>query len=882
MFLSEGNGLQGMQQNIRGFPETTLEERSRLLTSLIGREQAVAVACSLLTRSEVRLLTLTGTGGVGKTRLALAVGARLQEKFFDGMCFVPLATTRDPERVIPSIAQALGLQTGSRPIFEFVQEFLSTRELLLVLDNFEQVLESAPLLTTLLLSCPRVRIVVTSRERLRVDGEHEFPVLPLTLPDVEVEDKPVELAANPAVTLFLQRAQAIQPAFRLTEANARTIADICIRLDGLPLAIELAAARIKLLSPHALLSRLAHRLQVLTTGAHNAPLRQRTLRQTIRWSYDLLSQEEQLLFRRLSVFLGGCTLEAVEALYTALQENPAGVLDGLTSLLDKSLIQRNEQEDGEARMQMLETIREFALECLQASDEWEQVRRAHAHYYLTWAEASRKMLFGGEQDALINRYVQEQWNWRSAMHLLMEQGDTETALQLAGGLSIFWLVWGYSFDQIYLIEGKDFLEQLLHTPSPRATRAYAWALSVYGGILALLRDLDHSEMLCRQGLALMREVGDIQYIIASLWMLLLPLITRDDFKAARVVVEEAVSLARTHDETFSDWGATWLLGYSLHRAGYIALWQGRYAEARRWLEETVTLCTQVGERFYLLWSMLLLGEADFFEGKDQEASDRLEPVMGLYRGVQFRTQLAESLGFLGMLSLRRGDVERARAQLTENLQIRKDVGDEQGIAWAEIWLARAEAAQQNGERARDLLLDGLNRTIQAHGRMYTTIGLEELGRVAALLSKPGWAARLFGAAEALREAMEAPLPPAERPAYDQQVAAVRAALGAARFRTAWAQGRNMTPQQVCSEQETEPASVSPPLHTEDEARAQGLTRRELDVLRLLAQGLTNAQIAEALIVERVTVNGYVRSLYSKLAVTSRAAATRYALEHHLV
>lgn len=871
-----------MQQKIRGFLESSLEERSRLLTSLIGREQAVAVACSLLSRPEVRLLTLTGMGGVGKTRLALAVGARLQEAFADGMCFVPLATTHDPERVIPSIAQALGLQMGNRPIFESLQEFLSAMELLLVLDNFEQVLEAAPFLTTLLISCPHVCILVTSRERLRVDGEHEFPVPPLALPDVEHENNPEELATNPAVALFVQRAQAIQPMFQLTRANAQTIARICVRLDGLPLAIELAAARIKLLSPQALLSRLSHRFQVLTTGTHNAPARQRTLRQTIQWSYDLLSREEQILFRRLSVFLGGCTLEAVEALYTALQENPAGVLDSLTSLLDKSLVQRNEQEDGEPRVQMLETIREFGLECLQESDEWERVRLAHAHYYLTWAEAKRRMLFGGEQDSLIRQYVQEQWNWRAAMHLLMERGDTETALQLAGGLSIFWLIWGYSFDQIYLIEGKDFLAQILRASSSHVTSARAWALSIYGGILALLRDLEHSEKICRQGLALAREVGDIQYIITSLWMLLLPLITRDDFKAARVVIEEAVSLAQTHGETFSDWGVAWLLGYSLHRAGYIALWQGRYAEARRWLEESITLCSQVGERFFFLWSTLLLGEADLFEGKEQEASGRLELVMNLYRGLQFRTQLAEALGFLGLLSLRRGDVERAHELLSENLQIRKDVGDEQGIAWAEIWLARAEAERQNLEQARQLLLDGLARTIQAHGRMYTTMGLEELGKVAALQGKPEWAARLFGASEVLREAMEAPLPPVERSAYEQQVEAVRAALGASGFRTAWAQGRSMTPQQVCAEQAAAPAPTSSSSQAEDEARALGLTRRELDVLRLLAQGLTNAQIAEALIIEPVTVNGYVRSIYSKLAVTSRVAATRYALDHHLV
>jgi ATP/maltotriose-dependent transcriptional regulator MalT len=365
-------------------------------------------------------------------------------------------------------------------------------------------------------------------------------------------------------------------------------------------------------------------------------------------------------------------------------------------------------------------------------------------------------------------------------------------------------------------------------------------------------------------------------------MLSLPLITRDDFKTARVVVEEAVSLAQTQEGAFVDWGVVWLLGYSLHRAGYIALWQGRSAEARHLLMETITLCTQVGEHFFLLWSMLLLGEADFFEGREQEARDQLELVMTLYKGLRLRTQIAETLGFLGLLSLRRGESERAHELLSENLQIRKEVGDEQGIAWAEIWLARAEAARQNLEQARRLLSDGLRRAIQAHSRMYTAMGLEELGKVVVLQGAPTWAAHLFGAAEVLREEMDAPLPAVERSEYEKQVAAVRVALGDADFRSAWARGRSMTPQQTCSEPEAEPAFSLAPSHAETEARVLGLTRREQDVLHLLAEGLTNAQIAAALIIERVTVNGYVRSIYSKLAVTTRAAATRYALDHHLV
>ncbi len=872
-----------MQYPAGGLAEASSSERSRLSTSLVGREVAISVACSLLSRPEVRLLTLTGTGGVGKTRLALAVGSHLQEAFADGVWFVPLAATRDPERVIPLIAQALGVQTGSHPIFESLQKFLSSSHLLLVLDNFEQVIEAASDLTTLIVTCTGINILVTSRERLRVDGEHEFPILPLALPDIEREDLLGELVSNPSATLFLQRVQAIQPTFQFTAENVHTIARICVHLEGLPLALELAAARIKLLSPSALLARLSLRLQVLTTGSRNAPLRHQTLRQTIQWSYDLLSHKEQILFQRLGVFSGGCTLEAVEAIYVRLGEDPGELLDGLASLLDKSLIQRSERDEKESRLQMLETIREFCLECLQESNEWTQVRRAHASYYVTWAEENKKLLFSGKQEFLIERYVQEQWNWRAVMHFLIEQGDSAEALRLSGGLSVFWLVWGYSYDQMYLIEGKDFLEQALRFSSAIVTSTRAWTLSVYGGILALLRDLAHSEIVCHEGLALARQVGDVQYIITSLWMLLLPLITRDDFKAARVVVEEAISLAQTPGATFSDWGLIWLLGYSLHRAGYIALWQGRYTEARAVLLETITLCSQVDEQFFLLWSMLLLGEADFFEGNVTEARDRLEMLIALYKSLHLRTQVAEALGFLGLLLLHEGNIYGAHALLSENLQIRRDVGDDQGIAWSEIWLARAEYARQNISEARRLLFSGLGRAIQAHSRMYTAMGLEELAKVV-LQEQPAWAARLFGAAEVMREAMDAPLPAIDRFEYEKHVAVAQTALGRANFRASWVQGRSMSPQQACTEQGpvSEPAPISAFPLKPAATREVGLTRRELDVLRLLAEGRTNVQIAEALVIGRVTVNGYVRSIYNKLDVTTRAAATRYALEHHLV
>lgn len=853
------------------------------LSSFLGRAEECTAISALLLHQEVRLLTLTGTGGVGKTRLALAVASSIHEAWANGVCFVPLQAVHSPEQVVPSIAQALRLHIGNLPVFDAVQAYLRPKHLLLLLDNCEQVVQAASYLTTLLIACQRITILVTSRQTLHVGGEYEFPVLPLPVPNAEREDGPEKLIANPAVALFLNRAQAISPTFQFSTANAQAVARICVHLEGLPLALELAAAHIKLLPPHMLLSRLSHPLQILTTGYRDASVRQQTLRNTIQWSYDLLSMEEQVLFRRLCIFVGGCTLEAVEAVYTLLDDDSTGVFDIIASLVDKNLLKRDEQEDEEPRLQMLETIREFGLECLQRNNEIERVQQAHARYYLSWAEASRRVLFGSEQGLLIRHYIQEQWNWRAVMHLMLAEQDKEAALRLAGGLSIFWMIWGYSFDQGYLIEGKNFLEQLLPGSKQSMTTVHAWALGVYGGILAMLRDLERSEVVCREGLALAREVGDVQYIIAGLWMLLLPLLTQDDFKAARGVVEEAVSLARELQDDCTDWGIIWLMGYSLHRAGYVALWQGRYAHARDLLSEAITLSNQNGELFFALWSNLLLGEVDFFEGKDEEARERIELVMNMYKGLQIRTQIAEALGFLGLLSLRRGNIEEAHTQLSESLDMRKEVGDEQGIAWAEIWLARVEHARQNLEHARNLLQQGLPRAIKAHSRLYTAMGLEELGGIVAEQGEPVWATHLFGAAETLREMMEAPVPLVECHEHEKQIATVHKVLGKVRWSKARMQGRSMTPEQAFAGQEAKPsaspASRFPPA---EEALAPHLTQRERDVLQQLTEGLTNVQIAEKLGLSTFTVSSYLRSIYKKLGVSSRTAALRFALDHHLL
>src|SRR5437764_1507257 len=489
------------------------------LTPLIGREQEVLAVCALLQRQDVRLVTFTGTGGIGKTRLSLEVASELLRAFSDGVYFIPLASIVDPALVIPTIAHELGMThryaERQQPVAEhmdYLKTTLREKRCLLLLDNFEQVGSAAPYMGQLLAACPHVKMLVTSRAVLRLQGEHAFPVPPLALPEGTSPLPVKDLTQYAAIALFLQRAMAIKPDFDVTTANVQTIAMICRRLDGLPLAIELAAARIKLLPPQALLQRLIHPLNVLTGGRQNAPERQQTLRNTIAWSYHLLNAVEQQLFRRISVFVGSCSLEAIEALYSSYPDRTMLVLDGVSSLIDKSLLRQIEQGD-EPRIVMLETIREYALEMLDANGEELLSRHAHAVYYLTLAEESERELVGPQQVAWLERLEQEHDNLRVALDWALQQDEDtnetqrrmEIALRLAGALRRFWQMHGH------LNEGQTFTEKALSASEGIlvSAQARAKALIAAGTLASIQNDYDRTEAHCRESLLLFRDMASL-------------------------------------------------------------------------------------------------------------------------------------------------------------------------------------------------------------------------------------------------------------------------------------------------------------------------------------------------------------------------------------
>ncbi len=785
-------------RNLVSLPSTKQTPRATLLaplTRFIGREREIAAASDLLRHHRVRLLTLTGPGGVGKTRLALRVAETVQEAFADGVVFVPLAPVRDPNLVLPAIASALGVrESPDLPLAAHLIAALRDRRLLIVLDNFEHVLGAANDLAHILETCPTVTGLVTSRSSLRLSGERRFVTPPLALPDAGEATDPGRLSRYEAIALFVERARQVRPDFALDAGNATAVEEICHRMDGLPLAIELAAAWVRVLSPATLLARLERRLPLLTGGATDLPARFQTMRDAIAWSYDLLSADEQRLFRRLAVFAGGSTMEAVDRVSGRIsvpdtRHLAPDTLDLLAGLIDKSLM----QDDGDAsepRYVMLETVREFGLERLAARDEAEAVAGAHATYFLDLAETAANSASGAGGGAWLHRLAAEGFNLRAALDWFEGTGQADATLRMTSTLWHFWYRHGD------LAEGRTRLERALAAAPP--------------------------------------------------------------------VVDPTVR-AR-----------------ALRGAGVLAWQSADYERSRQLLEEALAAYGALGDRTGIAWVLNGLGCLFATQSDAEAAEPLLTDALTLFQEIGDAVGIAQLTANLGELAVGQGRHDVAIARLEQALTMWRDVDDRVGATRAQVYLGQALLARDETARAEAVLLDALAAIRDIAYEQILPAALRAIAQLATRRGAATEAARWFGAEDRVRETLGMELPAARRAGHEQIIAEVGETLGEATFAAAWAEGRADPVGLVDAAMAARDAAAAVSRNEDDRRGIADLSARERDVLRLLAQGRTDREIADALYVTRRTASKHVSAILAKLDVRSRTAAAAVAHRDRLI
>ena len=711
-------------------------------TPLIGREKEVAQVCDLLHSDETRLLTLTGPGGTGKTRLALQATADLLDDFPDGTFFAQLATLTESEMFFSAVAETLGVrEVGEQPLGESLKDYLCERRMLLLLDNFEQVLEAAPAVTEMLAVAPDLKVLATSRAPLGLYGEHEFPVPPLSMPDLKSPPPLERLTQYEAVGLFVERARAVKPDFKVTNDSAPAVAEICVRLDGLPLAIELAAARIKMLPPKAMLQRLGSRLKLLTGGARDLPERQRTLRATIEWSFALLDEGEQLLFARLAVFSGGRTLEAIEVICDAEGDLPVETFEGVSSLLDKSLLRQEEGSSGEPRFVMLETVHEFAREKLEESREAEEIKRVHAQYFLTLAEEAYPELKGANQLEWLDRLEAEHDNMRAALTLALERKEAEVAISLGGALWLFWFVRGYHS------EGRRWLQEALAIDERGSPDSRAMALAGVGWLAVQQGDLDRAQEVCEEGLEVLEHEGR----------------EARDAKLGLLVC-----------------------------LGWVALDRDDYERATQLFEESLALSQQTRDTYWHATSLSNLALVSHYRRDSERATELYEESMDLFREQGDKQSLAYCLNNMAMVVYSQGDLGRA-AQLTEeSVALLRELGARGGVALGLCNLGWMALLQDDLGRAADIFRESLSLSWDAGLNQLVQSALEGFACVAGAKGDSERAARLWGAAQSLHETKGIPRDDDFLAEADARISAVRLGMGEEAWEEALREGRAMT------------------------------------------------------------------------------------------
>ncbi len=716
-------------------------------------------------------------------------------------------------------------------------------------------------------------------------AEREFSVPALALPDTKRLPDLLSLSQYEAVALFIERAQAIKPEFQVTNTNAPAVAEICVRLDGLPLAIELAAARIGLFPPQALLTRLEQRLPLLTSSTRDVPARQQTLRGTIKWSYDLLTSEEQCIFRHLSIFVGGCTLEAVESVSASLGDTLPSVVDRVASLLDKNLLLQTAREEEEPRLTMLETIREFGLEVLTNAGEADMTRQTHAHFYLALAELAKPELSGPNQEAWVQRLEQEHNNLRAALEWALgnvadkqARERMEVALRLSFALKAFWDIHGY------YSEARIFLERALASSEGTSASLRARVLGATAYFAVCSGDFDRAEVLAQHSLSLFHELGDTRGIADSLFLL-------GDVAGVRGKTAEAITFSEEGMKLMRQVGEPGEVAESLFSLADQVCGHGDYGRGQALFEEALTFFHKAGNE-RMVGATLIQSALRLWLSASSDAGtirQRLQQGQALAVKVGDRYLSAHYASVAAWVALMDGEHARASQLAQESIALLKEIDSKWEIAMTIQILGRVEAQRGDLSAARKHFIESLTLSREMGEKPITPFILEGLAGVAAAESAFSWAAQLWGAAEALREEIATPLMPVFRTDYEHAVATACQALGEEAFAAAWAEGRSMTLDQVLGEQGI--AAISTPASTEQPAipitkssppYPDGLTAREVEVLCSVAKGLTDAQIAEQLVISPRTVNTHLTSIYSKIQVSSRSAATRYAIEHHLV